>query len=72
MTHGRAFFMIVTYDCDLGLATWTDPLVRWMPGLFPECISESETKCEIGRLVSIRRPWLPVVLEMMTHARLDI
>lgn len=72
MTHGRAFFMIVTYDCDLGLATMADPLVRQMPGLFPECISESETKCEIGRPVSVRRPWLPVVFEMMAHARLDI
>lgn len=34
MTHGRAFFMIVTYDCDLGLATWPDPLVGGCPDYF--------------------------------------
>ena len=53
-----------------GLGTAVGPVA--FGKLFPECISETETKCEIGRLVSIGRPWLPVVLEMMAHTRLDI
>lgn len=39
MKHGRAFFMIVTWDWrlgigDLGLATWPAPLVGGCPDYF--------------------------------------